>query len=56
MDKIFMLTLITFHHNDKISSKKILENQKSVKLFVGYCQQSKQPDIFLKVIPPKTEV
>jgi len=36
MDKIFMLTLITFHHNDKISPLKIMENQKSVKLYVGY--------------------
>lgn len=26
MDKIFMLTLITFHQSDKISASKILEN------------------------------
>ena len=52
-----MLTLITFHHNDKISPKVIMENQKSVKLYVGYTQHSKQPDIFLKTCqPPKVEV
>jgi hypothetical protein len=51
MDKIFMLTLITFHQSDKLSASKILENQKSIKLYVGYSQFSKQPDLFLKTSP-----
>jgi hypothetical protein len=36
MDKIFLLTLITFHPSDKISAQKILENSKGVKLYIGY--------------------
>jgi hypothetical protein len=50
LERIFLLTLISFHQNDKISPSKFLEN-KGIKLYVGYTQYSKQPDIFLKTTP-----
>lgn len=46
-EKIFILTLMTLHMGNKLSIKNILENQKSIKLFVGFTQ-NKWPDFFLK--------
>jgi|TARA_B110000285_G_C15115067_1_gene613562 hypothetical protein len=46
-EKIFIITLMTLHMGDKLSVKNILENQKSIKLFVGFTQ-NKWPDFFLK--------
>ena len=46
-DKIFIFTLMTFHRGKKLSAKNILENQRSIKLYVGFTQ-NKWPDFFLK--------
>jgi len=46
-EKIFIFTLMTFHMGNKLSAQTILQNQKSLKLFVGFTQ-NKWPDFFLK--------
>ena len=38
---------MTFHRGKKLSAKNILENQRSIKLYVGFTQ-NKWPDFFLK--------
>jgi hypothetical protein len=46
-DKIFIFTLMTYHRGKKLAAKNILENQRSIKLYVGFTQ-NKWPDFFLK--------
>jgi tRNA-dihydrouridine synthase len=48
LDKIFILTLLTFHKDKVLDTETILKKQHQVKVMVGQ-STFKQPEFFLKI-------
>lgn len=49
IEKIFVLTLLTFHTDSLIQSRTILEQQQNIQVLVG-CSHYKQPEFYINVV------